>query len=170
MSFCIGCSPFISISTLSNKVVGNNLVLIPQRRVCNCGIIEDWLVVALDIRSTLVWYAHHPQFVAYSLWILAALLHGNKLRTKNTRLNAGLFFYYQYICAQFRYTMNIFVGLLFTVLEVWSLSAFALMVKPIPQGPGTLWGISSLSCNFPNSLHIQTLNSNEDSSMTDLIG
>ncbi len=62
------------------------------------------------------------------------------------------------------------LNLLVTVSAAWSALTFALIVKPIPLGSGIFGGSSSCPWICPNSLDVQSLNSNEDASTTRSLG
>ena len=62
------------------------------------------------------------------------------------------------------------LNLLVTVSAAWSALTFALIVKPIPLGSSIFGGSSSCLWICPNSLDVQSLDSNEDSSTTGSLG
>ena len=126
VSIHIGRSPFFSIITLSNQVVCNTLVLIPQHRVCNCGISQYWLAVYLGTCVALVLDDTHPNFVVSVQHCFVT----KNMEPKIIDSTLVCLFYDQYTGAHFRYTRNNVLELLVTLLSEWSMLDFTLMVNP----------------------------------------
>ena len=170
MSVDIACSPFVPISALPYHVIGNTLTLIIQSRVGDNIICQDRLVGIKDICWALHSDTHHPELVSESSEVFATLLHCNEFTAEQRALHTSLILRKTAYMHTIKYDLNPVLDILVAVSEAWSVSIFALTIKPSPRGWGMLGGCSSFPCTCPNSLEVQSFWSKVNSYRTGFLG
>ena len=82
VSINIGCPPFISSNSFTNKVIHNTLRFLFQSRIWSICVGKYRLIVTINTCWSFNWDAHHPQLISETSNVFTALLLSHKFLVK----------------------------------------------------------------------------------------